>query len=250
MEGKMRFISVIMCLIFIGFGVVSAGSSLFEEDTLDTSSGDLKITFVGHGSVMFTIQEKVIHIDPVSRVADYTELPQADLILITHHHGDHLDSNVLELLSKESTSLIWSGKCAENVEGHQGIIMKNGDKIVEKGFAIEAVPAYNIKHMRSSGVPYHPKGEGNGYVISFGDTRVYMAGDTENVPEMKNLNDIDIAFLPMNLPYTMSPEMTADAACSFMPKILYPYHYGQTDTSLLVELLKDTPEIEVRIRDM
>jgi L-ascorbate metabolism protein UlaG (beta-lactamase superfamily) len=225
-------------------------SGEFDEDVISTPEGNLKITFVGHGSVMFTWQEKIIHVDPVGRMADYSKMPKADLILVTHQHGDHLDGKVLEQLSTESTSLIWTERCAESLEDRQGIIMKNGEKQIVQGLTIEAVPAYNIKHMRSSGSPYHPKGEGNGYVVVFGDTRVYVAGDTENIPEMKDLKDIAVAFLPMNLPYTMSPEMTADAARSFLPKILYPYHYGQTDTSLLIEMLKDTPEIDVRIKKM
>jgi len=112
------------------------------------------------------------------------------------------------------------------------------------------VLAYNIVHKRDTGQPFHPKGVGNGYIITFGDKRVYVAGDTENVPEMKGLKSIDIAFLPMNLPYTMTPEMVADAAKAFKPKILYPYHFGETDTSKVVSLLKGTPEIEVRIRNM
>jgi L-ascorbate metabolism protein UlaG (beta-lactamase superfamily) len=104
--------------------------------------------------------------------------------------------------------------------------------------------------MRAPGSPFHPQGVGNGYIITFNDTKVYIAGDTENIPEMKQLAGIDVAFLPMNLPYTMTPEMVADAARAFRPKILYPYHFGDTDTSKLTELLKDSPEIEVRIRDM
>jgi len=104
--------------------------------------------------------------------------------------------------------------------------------------------------MRSEGVPFHPEGNGNGYIITFGDKKVYVAGDTENVPEMKALKDIDIAFLPMNLPYTMTPEMVADAAKAFRPTILYPYHFGETGTTKIVELLKDTRDIEVRIRSM
>jgi L-ascorbate metabolism protein UlaG (beta-lactamase superfamily) len=104
--------------------------------------------------------------------------------------------------------------------------------------------------MRSEGVPYHPKGNGNGYVLAFGDKRVYVAGDTENTPEMKALKGIEIAFLPMNLPFTMTPEMVADAAKAFKPRILYPYHFGETDTAKIVDLLKDSREIEVRIRKM
>ena len=128
--------------------------------------------------------------------------------------------------------------------------MRNGDVKTVDGLKIEAVPAYNLVHMRSKGVPFHIKGIGNGYVITFGNKRVYVAGDTENIPEMKNLKNIDIAFLPMNLPYTMTPEMVADAAIAFKPKILYPYHFGNTDTSRIVDLLKDHKEIEVRIKDM
>ena len=128
--------------------------------------------------------------------------------------------------------------------------MKNGDEETINGIKIEAVPAYNIEHMRSPGVPYHPKGDGNGYIITFGDKRVYIAGDTENTPELKALKDIDVAFLPMNLPYTMTPEMIADAAKALKPSILYPYHFGQTDTAQLAALLKNEPEIEIRIRNM
>ena len=131
-----------------------------------------------------------------------------------------------------------------------GIVMQNGDVKTIEGLIIEAVPAYNLVHMRSEGVPFHPKGRGNGYVITFGDKRIYVAGDTENIPEMKKLKDIDYAFLPMNLPYTMTPEMVADAAKAFKPKILYPYHYGKTDPSKLVALMEDTPQVEIRIRKM
>jgi L-ascorbate metabolism protein UlaG (beta-lactamase superfamily) len=118
------------------------------------------------------------------------------------------------------------------------------------GIAVEAVPAYNLRHERSPGVPFHPKGRGNGYVVTMAGLRVYVAGDTENVPEMRDLKGIDVAFLPMNLPYTMTPEMAADAALMVRPRILYPYHFGETDTSRLVALLAGHPEIEVRIRDM
>jgi L-ascorbate metabolism protein UlaG (beta-lactamase superfamily) len=131
-----------------------------------------------------------------------------------------------------------------------GTVLKNGDTITVEGIEIVAVPAYNLVHKRPSGDPFHAKGDGNGYVLSFGGTRVYIAGDTENVPEMKALDDIGIAFLPMNLPYTMSPEMVADAATAFRPRILYPYHYGNTDVSRVVALLENEKDIEVRVRDM
>ena len=220
----------------------------FETDTIKTSAGDLKITFLGHGSLYFTFGGKVIHVDPFSAVADYSTLPKADMILLAHEHMDHLDLKALNPVRSDKTIVVLPEVCAKQVEG--GLVMKNGDVKTVGGLKIEAVPAYNIVHKREAGQPFHPKGVGNGYIITFGDKRVYVAGDTENIPEMKNIKNIDVAFLPMNLPYTMTPEMAADAAKMVNPKILYPYHYGETDTSKLVALLKDTKEIEVRIRKM
>jgi L-ascorbate metabolism protein UlaG (beta-lactamase superfamily) len=191
---------------------------------------------------------KVIHIDPVSRYADYEKLPKADLILITHSHGDHLDPKTIDLLKKESTEVVLTKICNEKYTGTA--IMENGDSGEFAGIKTDAVPAYNIQHMRSEGNPFHPKGEGNGYVLHFADKKVYVAGDTENIPEMAGLKNIDIAFLPMNLPYTMTPEMVADAANTFKPKFLYPYHYGNTDTNELIELMKNQKYTEVRIRKL
>jgi L-ascorbate metabolism protein UlaG (beta-lactamase superfamily) len=220
----------------------------FETDVLPTSKGNLDITFIGHGSLIFTFNGRVIHVDPYSALADYTTLPKADMILITHEHRDHLDPKALESIRTEKTILVLTQQCAAALNA--GIVMRNGDIQTIGGLKIEAVAAYNLIHMRSEGVPFHPKGVGNGYVITFGDKRVYVAGDTENIPEMKALKNIDVAFLPMNLPYTMTPEMVADAAKAFKPKILYPYHYGDTDTSKLLELMQATHEVEVRIRSM
>ena len=220
----------------------------YETDIVKTAKGDLQIAFIGHGTVMFTFGGKIIHVDPFSSVADYSKLPQADLILLTHEHRDHLDLKALESLRTDKTKIVLTENCARQVKG--GIIMHNGEVKTVDGLIIEAVPAYNLVHMRSEGVAFHPRGIGNGYVITFGDKRIYLAGDTENIPEMQNLKNIDCAFLPMNLPYTMTPEMVADAAKAFKPKVLYPYHYGETDPSKLVELMKDVPEVEIRIRKM
>jgi len=244
----MRNFTLTGILVILLVANFTAAQEIFEQDTIKTSADDLVITFIGHGTLMFTYGSKVIHIDPVAREADYTKLPKADLILVTHEHGDHLDKDVLELLRTEKTELVYTKKCAEKVE--DGVVMKNGDIKTVTGVKIEAVPAYNIVHKRENGQPFHPKGAGNGYVLTFGDKRVYVAGDTENTPEMKKLQNIDIAFLPMNLPYTMTPEMVADAAKAFKPKILYPYHYGDTDPQKLVELLKEVKDIEVCIRQM
>jgi L-ascorbate metabolism protein UlaG (beta-lactamase superfamily) len=240
-------------ILFIGLLCISIettgfAENTFETDVVKTAKGDLQITFIGHGSLMFAFGGKIIHVDPFSRLTDYSKLPQADMIFLTHEHGDHLDLKALDSLRADKTKIILTKNCAQQVK--DGIIMQNGDVKTVDGLKIEAVPAYNLVHMRSEGVPFHPKGNGNGYVITFGDKRIYVAGDTENIPEMKQLKDIDIAFLPMNLPYTMTPEMVADAARAFKPKVLYPYHYGKTEPSKLIELMKDTPEVEIRIRKM
>ena len=230
----------------------AGAEKMFEEDVVKTETGDLKITFIGHATLMLGYQGKIIYVDPVGNPSgtpvDYSKMPKADVILITHEHGDHLDSKAVTTLRKEQTKIALTKACAETVSG--GTIMKNGDVLTVLGIKIEAVPAYNIVQKRPGGQPFHPKGSGNGYVLNFDKTRVYVAGDTENTPEMKQLKNIDVAFLPMNLPYTMTPEMVADAAKAFGPKILYPYHFGSTDLNVLVDLLKDSQTTQVRVRKM
>ncbi len=216
-------------------------------DKISTSAGDVEIHFIGHGSLMFKVNDFVIHIDPVRTSGSYGNLPKADLILVTHEHGDHLDTELIQDLRKPGTVLLGNANSASKVPWAQ--TMKAGDRNVVSNIAVEAVPAYNIINMRSPGQPFHPKGVGNGYIITIGDKNFYIAGDTENTPEMKALKNIDVAFLPMNLPYTMTPSMVADAARAFKPKILYPYHYGDTDTKKLTDLMKDSG-IEVRIREL
>ena len=220
----------------------------FEKDVIPTIVGDLEITFLGHGSLMLAFNGQIIYIDPFGQVADYAQLPPADLILITHEHPDHLDLRALASIRREKTTVVLTKTCAEQVKG--GIVMQNGDTRTVNGLRIEAVPAYNLIHKRENGQPFHPKGLGNGYIITFGDQRLYIAGDTENIPEMKRLPNIACAFLPMNVPYTMTPEMVADAAQAFRPNILYPYHYGNTDTAKLEKLLQGDKDIDVRIRQM
>ncbi len=225
-----------------------AAQSGFEQDTIKTSEGDLKITFVGHGTLLMEYRGMVIHIDPYSQVADYSAMPKADLIVLTHHHRDHLDEKAISFIRDEKTKIILTGICAQTV--NQGEVLANGGRTVFEGIGIEAVPAYNIVNKRDNGQPYHARGEGNGYILTFGDKRVYVAGDTENIPEMKDFRDIYCAFIPMNLPFTMTPEMAREAALALRPAILYPYHFGETDTAQLVKLLENEKDIEVRIRKM
>jgi L-ascorbate metabolism protein UlaG (beta-lactamase superfamily) len=246
MSGKMALIVLMMALLVFP----ALADEGFEKDTLKTSAGDLEITLIGHGTLMFAFAGKVIHVDPWSKLADYSKLPKADVILITHEHPDHLDLKAIETLrksGKDGTTIIANRASGEKVPGSP--VMNNGETKTVQGIKIEAVPAYNIVHKRGDGQPFHPKGNGNGYVLTFGNKRVYVAGDTENIPEMKTLRDIEVAFLPMNLPYTMTPEMAADAAKMVKPRILYPYHFGETKTSTLIELLRPSG-IEVRLRKM
>jgi L-ascorbate metabolism protein UlaG (beta-lactamase superfamily) len=242
------FTSLASILLILLAGCEANGQATLQQDVIPTAAGDLTISFIGHGTLMFAFDGKVIHVDPVGREADYSTMPDADLVLVTHEHGDHLDPDAIAAIRTERTVVVYSRSCEGRVDG--AVVMENGETRTEHGIGIEAVPAYNIQHMRSSGQPYHPKGNGNGYVMTFGDTRVFIAGDTENTPEMMALEDIDIAFLPMNLPYTMTPEMVAEAATAFRPKVLYPYHFGRTDPDELVELLEGVEGIEVRIREM
>lgn len=237
-----------LSLVCVAATISTAAGQKFETDVIKTSKGDLAITFIGHASLMMSFGGKNIYIDPTTQMADYSNFPNADLILITHEHSDHFDLKAIAQLKTVKTEIISTETVAAQLKGIT--IMKNGEVKTISGLEIKAVPAYNIIHMRSPGSPFHPKGIGNGYVVTFGDKLIYIAGDTENIPEMGSLKNIDIAFLPMNVPYTMTPEMVAAAARSFQPKVLYPYHYGNTDTGKIVELLKDDKNIEVRIRRM
>lgn len=243
----MKALFLLASLATMGLAQADAAAP-YQTDVIPTSKGELKITCIGHGTLMFQFGGAVIHVDPVGRYADYSQMPKADLILVTHEHGDHLDADAIKQVTKADTVLIVSQACADKLG--RGIVMKNGDVGTYKDIRIEAVPAYNIVHMRAPNKPYHPKGVGNGYVMTFANKRVYVGGDTENIPEMSELEKIDIAFLPMNLPYTMTPEMVADAVRKIHARIVYPYHFGNTDTSKLTQLLKDTPGVEVRIRKL
>ncbi|MCU0457037.1 MAG: MBL fold metallo-hydrolase [Bacteroidales bacterium] len=239
--------NIVTSLMLTAMAIPSFSQKYPATDVLETSAGSVEMHFIGHGSLMFSTGNFVIHIDPVSSSGSYTSLPKADLILVTHEHYDHLDPELVGKLKKDETVMLTTEKVASQVKWAKA--MKPGDKTTVKEITVEAVHAYNIVNIRAQGQPFHPKGTGIGFIITIGDKRIYVAGDTENTPEMKALRSIHVAFLPMNLPYTMTPEMVADAAKEFKPAILYPYHYGDTETGRLTELMKNSG-IEVRIRNL
>ena len=217
-----------------------------SPDSVQTAEGLLKITPVTHGSLMLEFKSKVIHIDPWGR-GDYTGLPKADLILITDIHGDHLDPAQVQKLKKSGTQIVAPQSVAQTVT--EALVLHNGQKKAVAGLGIEAVPMYNHKRGPTPGKLYHDKGRGNGYVLTLGGKRVYISGDTACIPEMKSLTDIDIAFVTMNLPYTMPPEEAAECVAAFKPRIVYPYHYRGSDLNVFTQALESHPDIEVRLRD-
>lgn len=235
---------VFVCFLFS----FPALAQQFETDTIGTSSGPIEITFLGHASLLLSFNGKNIYVDPVTEYADFSKLPKADIILITHDHKDHFDMSAIEALRTDNTLVVLTELCASHY--NEGIVMRNEDVKIVSGLKIEGVPAYNIVHKRSSGFPYHFKGIGNGYVLTLGGKRIYIAGDTENIPEMKELTDIDIAFLPVSFPHTMTVDMAVEAVKTIRPKIFYPYCYDDTDLTELVDALKSQPDTEVRIRKM
>ena len=176
------------------------------------------------------------------RTVDYAAMPKADYIFVTHEHGDHYDAKSIKQLTGEKTQLVMNKRCADMYGS--GKVMANGDKLQLADMSVEAVPAYNYTEGHTQ---FHPKGRDNGYILTIDGLRIYIAGDTEDIPEMSKIKDIDIAFLPCNQPYTMTPDQLIRAAKVIKPKVLFPYHYGQTDLSGVPAALKGTG-IDVRIR--
>lgn len=222
-------------------------TKIIPSDKYITNNGELHVSVLGHASLMFEYQGKIIYVDPFSDVADFSTLPKADLILLTHEHADHLDTAAINHIKKADTEYFVSSVCNDRL-GY-GQVMNNGDAKSFADINIQAVPAYNMVHKTPQGAFYHPKGRGNGYVLTFGDKKVYVAGDTENIPEMKNLQDIYIAFLPKNLPYTMSDEMFIDAVSNVKPTYLYPYHFSDFDENKLVSAMK-ADNVKLLLRSM
>lgn len=219
----------------------------FEKDTFTTPNGkNIEIYAIKHGSIRIVYDGKEIEVDPVAALppaTDYSQFPKADYILVTHEHSDHLDKNAIATLSKAETIIITNNNCQKEL-GH-GKAMQNGDHMeLSKDISLDAVPAYNITEGHTR---FHPKGRDNGFILGLDGFRIYIAGDTEDIDEIKDIHNIDVAFLPTNQPYTMTPKQTAKVANIIKPKVLFPYHYGKTHIEEVSELLKGSG-IDVRIR--
>ena len=239
-------VSALLALVAAPFASALDGAAGKEFDRFDTGRGELIITFLGHSSLVFEYGGASIYIDPVRQYADFSKFPKADLILVTHEHGDHLDPAAIASLEKPATRIILPE--ASRAKLGAGETLQHGRVVQAAGVAVEAVPAYNSSAGRAG---YHPRErKDNGYIITVGNLRIYAAGDTEPTPEMAGMGAIDIAFLPMNLPYTMTPEQVAAVARAIRPVILYPYHFGSTETGLLTKLLAGEPGIEIRVRKL
>lgn len=210
-----------------------------------TSAGPLQLTPIQHASLMIQAGGKVLYVDPA--LGKYDGMPPADYILITDIHFDHMAPAVVDKLRKPGTVILAPKAVAASVKG--STIISNGETRTIGDFKVEAIPMYNL-HPAADGTIYHEKGRGNGYVLTYGGKRLYFSGDTEGIPEMKALKNIDVAFVCMNLPYTMSPAAAAEAVKAFHPAIVYPYHYqgGGVDPKDFVRALQGTG-IEVRLRN-
>ncbi|MGE5394543.1 MAG: MBL fold metallo-hydrolase [Candidatus Saccharibacteria bacterium] len=224
-KSTLKTIALLAILLIAGIGASKA-------DTI-------AINNLGHSSVYFEYNNLVIYVDPYSAVANFDTLPRADYIFVTHEHPDHYDLTALNKIKKAGTVLVTTQTVKNLGTYHDSIyVMKNGDSLTFKGIKVKAVPAYNIVN-----TTYHPKGVGNGYVFTFGEKKIYVAGDSEHIPEMRMMGPIDVAFLPMNIPYTMTPLEASNAALNINPHILYIYHYEKSDTALVRKLLRNYIDI-------
>lgn len=234
-------VAVVVGALGMGSGFVAA-----ESDSIAAEGGEIRITPILHGSLQIEFDDTVIYVDPWSK-GDYSGAPGADLILVTDIHGDHLDQAMIDQLSRHDTEMVVSAAVAEKLGS--GRVIENGESVEAAGVSIEAVPMYNLKRGPEEGKLFHDKGRGNGYILTLGEKRVYIAGDTACIPEMKALKAIDVAFVPMNLPYTMPPEEAAECVAAFKPAIVYPYHYRGSDLQAFEAGLADVSEVEVRLRE-
>lgn len=248
----MRIRILIACVCLAGAaGVVGADGSAAGTNVIATAAGPLVIHPIEHATFVMEWNGKVFAVDPVGDIEAFADFPNADLILVTDIHGDHLSGEVVAALASPTTTIVAPAAVAEKLptgDWAEVRVLANGASTEWEGVTVEAVPMYNLDPQKQK---FHPKGRGNGYLLTLGGKRVYIAGDTEDIPEMRALENIDIAFVCMNLPYTMNVAAAADAVLDFQPKIVFPYHYrgtdGMSDLGEFRSLVAAEPDIEVRV---
>jgi L-ascorbate metabolism protein UlaG (beta-lactamase superfamily) len=230
------------------FGQVSA-----QENSVQTSVGPLIIQPIQHATLVLSANGKNIYVDPEGGAEAFKNSKAPDLILVTDIHGDHFDEKTIDAVKKAGTVIVVPKAVADQMKGDKKgvVILNNGENTKQKGFQISAIPMYNLPETPDS---KHTKGRGNGYVINIGGKNIYISGDTEDIPEMRALKNIDVAFVCMNLPYTMDINQAASAVLEFKPKIVYPYHYrgsdGLADVAAFKKMVNEKdPAIEVRLAD-
>jgi L-ascorbate metabolism protein UlaG (beta-lactamase superfamily) len=251
MEREMLKLRNVMCgLVLVAAMTAPALAAEVTGDEIQTSDGPLVIHPVNHASMVLSWNGEIIYVDPVGGADVYKGLPAPDVIFLTDVHGDHFDDKTLAALDTSDTEIVAPKAVAdgmsEDVRKHVEV-MANGDTSTVAEIGVEAMPMYNnTKDL----LQYHPKGRGNGYVLTLGGKRIYIAGDTEDTPEMRALKDIDVAFIPMNLPYTMTVDQAADAVLAFKPKVVYPYHYKGSDVQAFEGIVEaGDAHIDVRLAD-
>ena len=237
---------VALCLAFLCAGLAHAQQR--QTDTFKTKSGkDVTFTCIKHGTFQIEYDGRYFYVDPVTMLkpqTDYTTMPRANYIFITHEHADHFDRMALTQLVTTNTIVFTNSNVSQQFRNAR--VLQNGDSVtIGDDVTLKAVPAYNYSEGHTQ---FHPKGRDNGYILTIDGLRIYIAGDTEDLPEMSDIHNIDIAFLPCNQPYTMTTDQLAKAAKTIKPKVLFPYHYSDTPVSK-VKLLLGGTGIDVRIRN-
>lgn len=247
-------LNIDMLRVLLPFAFTICAISLFaQSDVIPTDDGDVTITPILHGTLVMEWKDRLIFIDPYGGADKFASFGKPELVLITHAHGDHLNKETLGGLDLSGAELIAPQSVVDDlgdIQFAKVTVMSNTGGASREGVHIEAVPMYNLPESPDA---FHPKGWGNGYVISIGGKKFYISGDTEDIPEMRDLEGIDYAFVCMNLPYTMTEEQAADAVLEFKPIVVYPYHYRgkdmMSDIDKFEKLVSVNPEIEVRKRD-
>jgi L-ascorbate metabolism protein UlaG (beta-lactamase superfamily) len=236
---------------FLCLSIMFTNAQRPEPDHEKVKGGELTIQPINHATLVLTYHNKNIYIDPTGGADAFKGLAAPDLILITDIHGDHLDPKTIDAINTAKATLVVPQAVADKLQAttdkQKVIILKNGDKTMQQGISIAAIPMYNLPEAPDA---FHTKGRGNGYILNIGDKNIYISGDTEDIPEMRALKNIDIAFVCMNLPYTMDVNQAAQGVLAFKPKVVYPYHYRGQDVNIFKTLVNAAdPNIEVRLRN-